>query len=338
MVSEGAGGGLDRAGSHAGASTSGRGGGSGGGDGAAPPAAGRPRPRGYMRAADKNQLSAEESEEVAARLRAGGRGFSGPGRASGGGGPIRLYRYAVDDLRLLKALDEAGLEGRVVVVDTAEEADAVLAARAKRTGKRADLGPARRAAEARGVPFLLLPNVSGRRVADALAPLLGPEAAAAARAAAAAAAGPAGGWQAPLPPRGGGPGGEADAPRIITREEAEGDGADTLLQLLWGGPPEGGGGGAAAREAAAAAAATAAAGPDAGGGWEPLARRAARLPDPWAWLAAQDPEDDRADALPRNPTARAGARAPPLMRPLRHGSRIQRRKLAKEVEELNAEW
>jgi hypothetical protein len=219
----------------------------------------------------------------------------------------------------------------VVVVETAEEADAVISTRIKRTGKQVDLTPARRAAEARGVPFLLLPNVSGLRLAGALAPLLGPGAAAAAARAAAAAAGPRSGWQAPAPRVGDDPsgsrgrnpssGGEGDAPRIIPWEQVSGDGSDALMQLLWG----------------AAGTAAAAPGLGGGGGWEPLAVRAERMADPWAWLAAEDAEDDREDALPPNPTARAAARAPPARRPPRRGAKVRRRKLAKEVSELQAE-
>ncbi len=44
-------------------------------------------------------------------------------------------RYAVDDLRLFKALEQAGMAGRVVVVDSVAQADAVLAVKTKRTGK-----------------------------------------------------------------------------------------------------------------------------------------------------------------------------------------------------------
>jgi hypothetical protein len=46
----------------------------------------------------------------------------------------------VDDLRLFKALEQAGLAGRVVVVDTVADADAVLAVRTKRTGKQVSGG------------------------------------------------------------------------------------------------------------------------------------------------------------------------------------------------------
>lgn len=44
----------------------------------------------------------------------------------------------------------------MVVVDTAEHADIIIATRIKRTGKQVDLASARRAAEARGVPFVVL--------------------------------------------------------------------------------------------------------------------------------------------------------------------------------------
>jgi hypothetical protein len=71
---------------------------------------------------------------------------------------------------------------------------------------------------------------------------------------------------------------------------------------------------------------------------EPLAARAARLGDPWAWMAEVDAEDDRSDAIPANPNARAFARDPPPRRPLRDGSRIRKRKLEKHWAEKNADW
>jgi hypothetical protein len=69
-----------------------------------------------------------------------------------------------------------------------------------------------------------------------------------------------------------------------------------------------------------------------------MALRAARLGDPWEWLAVMDVEDDRSDTLPSNPTERAAARYPAPRPLLRHGSRIQRRRLKKLVSEQDVDW
>jgi hypothetical protein len=54
---------------------------------------------------------------------------------------LRVYRFAVDDLRLFKAIHEAGMLGRIVVVDRISQADVVLATQHRRTGKEASLIP-----------------------------------------------------------------------------------------------------------------------------------------------------------------------------------------------------
>jgi hypothetical protein len=54
---------------------------------------------------------------------------------------LRVYRFAVDDLRLFKAIVEAGMLGRIIVVDRISEADLVLATKHRRTGKEASLTP-----------------------------------------------------------------------------------------------------------------------------------------------------------------------------------------------------
>jgi hypothetical protein len=307
---QGADGDARRQRSQNGASTSGR---RQEGNGGALAAAGK-----RITAADKTQLSSEQAEEIARRLRA-----PAAAAASARGGLIRVYRYAVDDLRLLKALDDAKLEGRVVVVDTVETADIVIAARRKRTGKQSDPTAVRNAAAARGIPFAELPVVSGRRVAEALAPLLGPAAAAAAAAAARAAA-PPGNWDA-AGGGGGGGGGGGDGPRLISGAELDAGGGNQLMQLLW----SGNGGNDTQQQIVMAGGSL-----SGGGGGEPLARRAARLGDPWEFLAVVDAEDDRSDAVPPNPFARAAAKYQ-VRRPMRHGSRIQRRKLAKDLAEQN---
>ena len=290
----------------------------------------------FFRKASKTQLTDDEAGEVARRLREpGSDGSSGAGTGSSGSGDgsstgvIRLYRYAVDDFRLLKALDQARLEGRVIVVNGVEDADIVVAVRAKRTGKQVDVGPARRAAAARGVPFVELPALTARRLVDALAPLLGEGAAAAAMAAALAAAPPRGVFA-----RAAGGVGDDDAPRVITAAEAAADGGDALMQLLYAGAGQEGEEELAAAGAAAAAAAGMANGGSSGGvGDRAITRRAARLADPWAFLAEADAEDDRADVPPRNPTARAAARYPAPARPIRHGERVRRRKLERLLQD-----
>ena len=49
--------------------------------------------------------------------------------------PFRVFKHAIDDLRLFKALEEAGMSGRIIVVDSLEGADAVLCTRRKSGGK-----------------------------------------------------------------------------------------------------------------------------------------------------------------------------------------------------------
>eukprot|EP00775_Hariotina_reticulata_P010374 gene10374-10532_t len=122
--------------------------------------------RSSFKAADKLQLTQEQARSIAARLRKAAK--PKPGQPV-----VRLFRYGIDDLRLFKALEVAGLEGRVVVVDTLDFADAVLTTRSKRTGKNVDLSVARRAAASADVPCLVLPAVSAQRLLEALGPLLG---------------------------------------------------------------------------------------------------------------------------------------------------------------------
>lgn len=80
-------------------------------------------------AADKAYLKPEQRAELARRLRR-------PRPSATGGQPaLRVFRHAIDDLRLFQALEAAGLAGRVVVADSVQEADVVLATRRKRTGQ-----------------------------------------------------------------------------------------------------------------------------------------------------------------------------------------------------------
>ena len=48
---------------------------------------------------------------------------------------LRVFCHGIDDVRLYRALSEAGALGRVVVAASVGEADAVLAVRIKRTGR-----------------------------------------------------------------------------------------------------------------------------------------------------------------------------------------------------------
>lgn len=172
---------------------------------------------------------------------------------------------------------------------------------------------------------IALQALSAKRIVEALAPLLSPADAAAAAAAV--------GLFTPVQgvPGGGAVGGRraggGEEPRLIRGEELQGGGGDQLMQLLWGG-------GAGDREAMGQGLGgqlAGGAGAAAGAGWEPLSVRAARMGDPWEWLAAVDAEDDRLEELPANPAERAASRHPAPWRPLRHGSKIRRRKLEKEI-------
>lgn len=249
-------------------------------------------------------------------------------------------RYGVDDFRLYKALDMSGLEGRVVVVDSTADADAVLTTYTKRTHKNVNLATAKRAAAGAGVPLLVLPAVSAQRVLEAVGPLLGLPTIEETMAAGAADSWRYGQQQTQL-----------DEVRVLRWDELEADGSEELLQLMWSddnsstssseGPAAG-----MPHQSFPAAAATA---PDA-------AVAGACYPSPrWrAWCAAQavlpacsgvlfdavrdaDVEDTRDAEVPINPTARAGERHR-LLKPLRPYSRIRRRKLRKELELQRVSW
>jgi hypothetical protein len=236
-------------------------------------------------------------------------------------------RYGIDDLRLYQAIDRADLEGRVVVVDSTADADAVLTTYSKRTRKNVNLATARRAAAGAGVPLLVLPAMSAQRLVEAVGPLLGLPTADA---------------------------GDSDAgqqqwarqqqqqqgPRFLRWDELEGDGSDELLQLMWGG--------------------SGAADSSSGGGDGPTGATAvgpAGGPSPrWrAWCEAQaaspacaqelfaavrdaDVEDAREGAVPANPTARAGERHRLPSKPLRPRSRIKRRRLRHDLAMQRVDW
>jgi hypothetical protein len=210
--------------------------------------------------------------------------------------PLYVCRHAIDDYRLYRAVDVAGLEGWLVVVDTVNEADVVLATKTKRTGKVVDLGPVQRAAERGGVPFLNLATVSAERLLEGLGPILGLQLDG-------------------LPLLQKASQGKQEA-RLLPSEETDRDGGDVLLALLWG--LDGGGGTEGHNRF-----------------WE---QRVSFMQEPGIWLAADLWDDDvRDDLLPLNPNQRAGEKVK-LVRPLRHGSRIKRRRLQKFLDEQSAPW
>ncbi|WIA09299.1 hypothetical protein OEZ85_008706 [Tetradesmus obliquus] len=300
-------------------------------------------------AADKLHLTPEAAQDIARRLRK-----AGPPKP---GQPVlRVFRYGIDDLRLYKALDVAGLEGRVVVVDTMQFADAVLTSRNKRTGKAVNLAEARRAAQAAGVPLFVLRAVSAQRVLEALGPLLGLQrepqqqfdvAGQSVRGAV-------------LQQTGSSSSSShlGKEPRLLRWEEVEGDGSEELLQLLWrpaaadgsssrsasrstavvvepsprwlawcaAQQQAGQGGGGSSPAAADAAAAAAAAAGFTGGAAAVL-----------ECVRSADVEDAREALLPANPTQRAGERYK-LHKPLRHGSRLRRRRLQRDLRLQQAPW
>lgn len=228
------------------------------------------------------------------------------------------HRYGVDDLRLYQAIDLAGLEGRLVVVDSSSNADAVLTTYSKRTGRNVDLSTAKRAAAGAGVPLLVLPAMSAQRLLEAVGPLLGLPAVDDSVGSAAGASQQQ--WA-------------SQAPRLLRWDELEGDGSEELLQLMWGS------GGSASM------------GPAAEGS---IAGACCPSPRWHAWCAAQaaspncadalfaavrdaDVEDAREGAVPSNPTARAGERHR-LLKPLRPRSRIKRRQLRHDVAMRKVDW
>jgi hypothetical protein len=265
-------------------------------------------------------------------------------------------RYGIDDLRLYKALDLAGLEGRVVVVDTMQFADAVLTTRNKRTGKAVNLADARRAAQAAGVPLFVLRAVSAQRVLEALAPLLGFEQDEDELRQQQNQAG-----QQEL-----GAALQADVssssrlgtePRLLRWEEVEGDGSEELLQLLWG-PAA-----APCRNNLGASQGTAVIVEPSPRwlAWCAAQQQRSQCADSsssgLAWTAAtamkqlqagaaaavldcvrsSDVEDTREELLPANPTQRAGERYK-LQRPVRHGSRLRRRRLQRDLWLQQVPW
>eukprot|EP00798_Chlamydomonas_sp_ICE-L_P004807 gene4807-34561_t len=95
-------------------------------------------------AARKSALTAAERDSIASKLRgdlppaqASSSGRGAPAQSSGSA--LRLFKHGIDDLRLFKALEQAGMAGRVLVVDRLEDADAVIATRKKISGKNVNI-------------------------------------------------------------------------------------------------------------------------------------------------------------------------------------------------------
>jgi hypothetical protein len=248
--------------------------------------------------------------------------------------PVAPARYGIDDLRLYQAIDLADLEGVVVVVDSTADADVVLTTHSKRTRKNVNLATARRAAAGAGVPLLVLPAMSAQRLVEAVGPLLGlpivkerPEAGASSQ-------------QQVLQRQHQQQWGPSQQPRLLRWDEVEGDGSEELLQLMWGGDATSSSRDVGALDPAAAGEAVAGAccpSPR----W--LAWCAAQEASPgcvnalWAAVRDADVEDPRDEAVPANPTARAGERHR-LLKPLRPGSRIKRRKLRRDLALRQVDW
>lgn len=244
----------------------------------------------------------------------------------------------MDDLGLFKAIDAAGLEGRVVVVDTTEFADAVITTIKKRTGKNVNQAVAKRAAAGAGVPCLVLKAVSAERLLEALGPLLDHTSAAAGGAAANKDAR----WFFQLP--------QAvqsaldtqhelsAGPRLLRQDEVDMPGSQELLQLLWGSAGKqtaSHGNVASSSESSSGISSVTWFSP----GWQAWHARqsAATLKELFDVIRATDIEDVRGTMVPVNPNARAGERYRLLM-PLRHNSKLRKKRLNQQLAERQADW
>jgi hypothetical protein len=231
-------------------------------------------------------------------------------------------------------------------------ADAVLTTRNKRTGKAVNLAEARRAAQAAGVPLFVLRAVSAQRVLEALAPLLGlqqepPQQLGVAGQQGLGAALQTGGSSSSSSSLG-------REPRLLRWEEVEGDGSEELLQLLWG--PAAAGDGSRGRNASRSTAVAVQPSPR-WLAWCAAQQQASQLGDSSSPAAAHaaavglagaaaavldcvrnaDVEDTREAQVPANPTQRAGERYK-LQKPLRHGSRLRRRRLQRDLWLQQVPW
>ena len=104
--------------------------------------------------------------------------------------------------------------------------------------------------------------------------------------------------------------------RLLRKEEVDKDGGDLLLALLWG--LDGGG--------------------DSDGHNRLWEQRVSSMQEPGRWVAGDLWDDEaRDELLPHNPNQRAGEKVK-LIRPLRHGSRVKRRRLQKILAEQDAQW
>ncbi|KXZ56837.1 hypothetical protein GPECTOR_1g755 [Gonium pectorale] len=133
-----------------------------------------------LTAADKLSVAPEERARIFRELRRARPWPPGQppsalpgGRSSKQPHLLRVFVYGIDDVRLYKALEGAGLLGRVVLVGSVAAGDAVLASRTKRTGKAVELKEVSNAARNAGKPFIELPALSPVRVAEAVEQLTG---------------------------------------------------------------------------------------------------------------------------------------------------------------------
>ncbi|KAG2442641.1 hypothetical protein HXX76_002725 [Chlamydomonas incerta] len=217
---------------------------------------------------------------------------------------LRVFCHGIDDVRLYRALSEAGALGRVVVAASVAEADAVLAVRIKRTGRAVSMDLVTRSARKAGKPLLELPAISAVRVSEALEVLTG--------------------W--PVPPHlrrsPHAPGGVAYLPAL----QPGTDGAAEALALLSGGLTS------LAEYLAQRA------GEGAGGAAGAAAARAAQpAPELLAELDGADVYDSREAERPANPQVWESSRQPELTRPHMPGSRQERIRLRLELQRRAAE-
>lgn len=216
-------------------------------------------------------------------------------------------RYALDDLRLFKALDEAGMEGRVTVTDRIQDADAVIATAVKRTGKTVSLKDAKSAAVNAGIPFLQLRTISAVRVMEALSPLMG----------------------IPIPQHLAGVNLKTSAPELISAKEVGSDGGEQLLAMI------------VRLESRKVSNGSQASNPFTADAFDPAAEIAA-----WRSNMMDDPciddidvNEDRLHIVPRSKFDQQGIKYR-LLRPQRPGSKKRRQRLRRKIAELpeNAPW
>lgn len=92
--------------------------------------------------------------------------------------PLRLFLFAADEAHTLDCLRELGLEKRVGLASSLQEADAVLATKLRKSGEHVNIQQAEKTAANAGIPFLVVGRtMSPTSLQAALQPLLDPQAA-----------------------------------------------------------------------------------------------------------------------------------------------------------------